>query len=242
MPPKTPKPTPPHSPLKNTYLLAYNAVSAALWAGVLYKTLLIGSYEIQRVTQKGWITSSASGPLDALQKGLGSGKVYDELEEYTRLTQSLAGLEVVHSLVGLVRAPLLTTLMQVSSRFLLVHLIAHLFPSTTRSSPAYATMLLAWSFTEVVRYTYFVFNLSGVGVPKLWTWLRYNTFLVLYPMGVASECWLVWKASGPAGEMNEVYKYALWGILGIYVPGFYVLFTHMLKQRGRLAREAKRSS
>jgi very-long-chain (3R)-3-hydroxyacyl-CoA dehydratase len=102
-------------------------------------------------------------------------------------------------------------------------------------------MLLAWSFTEVVRYSYFVFNLSGVGVPKLWTWLRYNTFLVLYPLGVASECWLVWKASGPAGKVNELYAYGLYAILAIYVPGFYVLFTHMLKQRARLQREAKRS-
>ena len=145
-------------------------------------------------------------------------------------------------MIGIVRAPLLTTLMQVASRFLLVWGIAspHAFPSTTRNSPAYSTMLLAWSFTEVVRYSYFVFNLSGVGVPKLWTWLRYNTFLVLYPMGVASECWLVWKASAPAGEKNETLKYGLWAILGVYVPGFYVLFTHMLRQRGKLQREARR--
>jgi very-long-chain (3R)-3-hydroxyacyl-CoA dehydratase len=93
-------------------------------------------------------------------------------------------------------------------------------------------MLLAWSFTEVVRYSYFVFNLSGVGVPKLWTWLRYNTFLVLYPLGVAC---------GPAGKVNELYAYGLYAILAIYVPGFYVLFTHMLKQRARLQREVKRS-
>jgi very-long-chain (3R)-3-hydroxyacyl-CoA dehydratase len=132
--------------------------------------------------------------------------------------------------------------MQVSSRFLLVHLIAapFAFPSTTRTSPAYATMLLAWSVTEVIRYSYFVFNLSGVGVPAVWTWLRYNTFLVLYPLGVASECWLVWKASGPAGERNEMYKWGLWAILGVYVPGIYVLFTHMLKQRARVMRDARR--
>lgn len=100
MPPKPTTPTPPSSPLKNTYLLAYNAISAALWAGVLYKTLAIGSSEIQRVRQKGWITSGANGPVEVFNKGLGSGKVYDELEQYTRLTQSLAGLEVGHSLVG----------------------------------------------------------------------------------------------------------------------------------------------
>lgn len=132
--------------------------------------------------------------------------------------------------------------MQVASRFLLVHLIAspYAFPGTSRTSPAYSTMLLAWSFTEVVRYSYFVFNLSGVGVPRLWTWLRYNTFLVLYPLGVASECWLVYSAIPAASKKNQLYGYGLWAVLAIYVPGFYVLFTHMLKQRGRVMRESRR--
>jgi very-long-chain (3R)-3-hydroxyacyl-CoA dehydratase len=267
MPPKT-SPTPaattrkpsPNSPLKNTYLLAYNALSAALWAGVLYKTVTLGAHEINAASKNGWITSGA-GPLGAVRKGLSSGKVYDELETYTRLTQSLAGLEVLHSLlgtcftqrqiggtngvltryIGVVRAPLLTTLMQVSSRFLLVHLIASPFPQTTRTSPAYATMLLAWSVTEVVRYTFFVFSLSGVGVPRLWTWLRYNTFVVLYPLGVASECWLVWKAVAPASAVNEMYGWVLYAILAVYVPGIWILFTHMLAQRRKVMREARRS-
>jgi very-long-chain (3R)-3-hydroxyacyl-CoA dehydratase len=102
MPPKS-SPTAPRkpasSPIKNTYLLAYNALSAALWAGVLYKTVTIGSNEVNNAGKAGWFTNGEP-PLGALQKGLGSGKVYDELEQYTRLTQSLAGLEVLHSLTG----------------------------------------------------------------------------------------------------------------------------------------------
>jgi very-long-chain (3R)-3-hydroxyacyl-CoA dehydratase len=90
--------------LKNTYLLAYNALSAALWAGVLYKTVTIGTNEVSAASKNGWFTSGEP-PLGALQKGLGSGKVYDELEEYTRLTQSLAGLEVLHSILGKYKAP-----------------------------------------------------------------------------------------------------------------------------------------
>jgi very-long-chain (3R)-3-hydroxyacyl-CoA dehydratase len=240
MPPKassttaaaTTRKTTPNSPLKNTYLLAYNALSAALWAGVLYKTVTLGAHEINAASKNGWIMSGA-GPLGAVQKGLSSGKVYDELETYTN--------GVLTSHIGVVRAPLLTTLMQVSSRFLLVHLIASPFPQTTRTSPAYATMLLAWSVTEVVRYTFFVFSLSGVGVPRLWTWLRYNTFVVLYPLGVASECWLVWKAVAPASAVNEVYGWVLYAILAVYVPGIWILFTHMLAQRRKVMREARRS-
>lgn len=87
------------SPLKNAYLVAYNALSATLWAGVLYHTVAIGTTHVTSASKNGWF-ASGEGPLGALQKGLGSGAVYDNLEAYTRLTQSLAGLEVVHSIFG----------------------------------------------------------------------------------------------------------------------------------------------
>jgi very-long-chain (3R)-3-hydroxyacyl-CoA dehydratase len=135
--------------------------------------------------------------------------------------------------VGIVRSPLFTTLLQISSRFLLVHFIAAPYAVSTRPSPAYTTMLLAWGITEVIRYSYFVFNLSGAGVPKVWSWLRYNSFLVLYPIGVGSECWLVWRASTVAGQWE---RWGMWAVLGIYVPGFWVLFGHMVRQRARVMR------
>lgn len=133
--------------------------------------------------------------------------------------------------------------MQVASRYLLVHLIASppAFPLSTRHSPAYSTMLFAWSVTEVIRYSYFVFSLSGMGVPQLWTWLRYNTFLVLYPLGIASECWLVYQAIPEATTRAEGFGYALWAILAIYVPGSYILFTHMLAQRRKIARQSRKA-
>lgn len=87
------------SAAKNAYLLAYNALSAALWAGVLYKTVAIGSHEISLAKKDGWVLSG-EGIVGAVQKGLGSGEVYGNLEGYTRVVQSLAGAEVLHSLVG----------------------------------------------------------------------------------------------------------------------------------------------
>jgi hypothetical protein len=101
MPPKAAakrKSTSPPSSARNAYLLAYNALSAALWAGVLYKTLTTASAEVSAAGQKGWFSSETA--VGAVQKGLASGKVYDELERYTRITQTLAGMEVVHSLTG----------------------------------------------------------------------------------------------------------------------------------------------
>jgi hypothetical protein len=126
--------------------------------------------------------------------------------------------------------------MQVASRFLLVWGIAYLFPATTASSPAYSTMLIAWSITEVIRYSYFAINLSFGGVPGFMTWLRYNTFFVLYPLGISSECWLVWKAIEPAKSYNEAWQWVLRAILFIYVPGAYILYSHMMAQRRKVLR------
>ena len=109
--------------------------------------------------------------------------------------------------------------MQVASRFLLVWGVAYFFPQTVAPSPFYSSMLVAWSVTEVIRYSYFAVNLAYGRVPAWLTWLRYNTFLVLYPMGISSECWLVWKAMGPAKAWNPLLEWALVAVLLIYIPG-----------------------
>ena len=93
------KSRPASSPIKNTYLLAYNAVSAALWAGVLYKTVTIGAHEIQTARKAG--SFFGRNNLQSAAAGLASGKVFEELDGYTRMVQSLAGLEVLHSLLGM---------------------------------------------------------------------------------------------------------------------------------------------
>lgn len=86
----------------------------------------------------------------------------------------------------------------------------------------------------MIRYTYFVFFLTG-RVPAVLQWLRcvitsyeleiilrgsrYNTFYVLYPLGISSEMWLVYKVIDPASKRNPIFEYILWAILAIYVPG-----------------------
>ncbi|CZT23480.1 related to protein tyrosine phosphatase-like protein (putative anti-phosphatase); pepino protein; pasticcino protein pas2 [Ramularia collo-cygni] len=204
------------SPAKTTYLILYNSISALLWSVVLGRVLLIASIH-------------------------GYASVYTGAGNFTKWTQTLAGLEVLHAATGLVRAPLLTTLMQVASRYLLVWGIVQQFPHTTgHGSPAYSTMLVAWSVTEVIRYTFFAVNLGYGSVPKVLMWLRYNTFFVLYPLGISSECWLVWKALMPARSWNLAFEYVLKLVLFVYIPGSYVLFTHMMAQRRKVMRGNKK--
>ncbi|KAM4054591.1 protein tyrosine phosphatase-like protein, PTPLA domain-containing protein [Hirsutella rhossiliensis] len=202
----------PSSPLKTAYLVLYNAASAAAWAVVLARTVSL---------------CALPGPLF----------VYDGVGQWAKWTQTMAAMEILHSTLGVVRAPLFTTLMQVSSRFLLVWAIVDSFPFLA-FSPVYSSMLVAWSVTEVIRYSYFALSLSG-WQPAALTWLRYNTFFVLYPVGILSECSLIYMAADPAGMRSPLEKYLLYAILVIYVPGAYVLYTHMMTQRKKIMRAKK---
>ena len=72
--PKPVKEVPPT--YRSLYLILYNFVSVTLWLVVLGRTLLIAGT-------------------------FGSGHVYEGVGELTKWTQTLAALEVVHSLVGM---------------------------------------------------------------------------------------------------------------------------------------------
>ncbi|KAK6209670.1 protein tyrosine phosphatase-like protein [Colletotrichum tabaci] len=202
----------PSSPLKNGYLILYNFVSAVAWATVLGRTLALFFLR---------------GP-HFVHLGVG---------DWTRWTQTVAAMEILHALLGVVRAPVFTTVMQVLSRFVLVWGVVYPFPWLARST-WYSSMLLAWSVTEVIRYSYFALNLSGFQ-PRPLTWLRYNTFFVLYPIGITSECALIYLAAEPARQFGEVFPYVAYAILAVYVPGSYILYTYMMKQRSKVMRSLK---
>ena len=149
--------------------------------------------------------------------------------------------------------------MQVASRLFLVHGIVAQFPQEAAiENPFYTSMLLAWSVTEAVRYNFFVRTLSAQiggremsrddGVDALLTWLRYNTFFVLYPVGIGSEIMCIWRAMGKMKSLargsvgtseDGMYGLAWWGcviVLCVYVPGSWILYTYMMAQRRKVAK------
>ncbi|KAK0255393.1 hypothetical protein LTS09_009781 [Friedmanniomyces endolithicus] len=190
------------------YLILYNFVSALLWSVILGRVLLITAL-------------------------FGYPSVHSGVADFTRWTQTLAALEVLHAAVGtfptssppppsptLTQSPVRVRSRPMASRFLLVWLIAYFFPTTVAQSPAYTSMLLAWSVTEVVRYSYFAVNLAYGGVPFWLTWVRYNAFFVLYPLGIGSECWLVWSSQVPGVRRWGVWwERFCWAVLFVYIPG-----------------------
>ncbi|KAK0722562.1 tyrosine phosphatase-like protein, partial [Lasiosphaeria miniovina] len=193
------------SVVKKAYLIAYNAASAVAWAAVLGRVAVVLAWR--------------GAPFVPLV-----------VDNFARITQTFAVMEILHAITGVVPAQIFTTLLQVASRLILVWGIALPFPELS-TSPWYSSMLLAWSTTEVVRYSYFVFKQVDA-VPSWLNWMRYSGFLVLYPVGISSEVAMMLKAvAGPAASLSEWYPLALVAVLLAYIPSSFVLYTHMLKQR-----------
>ncbi|KAL3475645.1 tyrosine phosphatase-like protein [Aspergillus californicus] len=260
----TPKAKPPSatSGITRQYLLAYNALAFFLWITCTSRT--------SRLLINHSIANGLSLDLPAV-----FAETYSPL---LQTAQSLAILEVLHSLFGLVRAPLLTTAMQVASRLFVVWGILYPFHESGSGDGvvggvgnqigdyAYLGCLLAWGVTECIRYGYFVMAVNGgaEAVPVWWNWLRslppfflvtvsairlimdnrYNTFYVLYPIGISSECTLAFKALPNAAALHPLYWWFIVAVLAIYVPGSYMLYSHMIRQRRKSAnvKEAKKDN
>ncbi|KAI1384471.1 PTPLA-domain-containing protein [Hypoxylon trugodes] len=218
------KPVKKSSPIKNGYLILYNAVSAILWLTVLGR--VVGA-------------NITGGPLH----------VYPAVGEFCKWTQTLAGMEVLHSLFGVVRAPIFTTFMQVFSRYAIVWGITGLFSELAHgqgagdsySSLAYSSMLGAWATTEIIRYSYFALSLSFGKPPYALHWLRYHAFFILYPIGISSEAYLIWRAVEPAKTaVSPLYSTVLFGYVAlVYPPSAYILYTHMMAQRRKVMKATK---
>ena len=172
-------------------------------------------------------------------------QTYDNTFYMVQFFQYLAILEIVHIILRLVRSPLFTTFVQVMSRVVIVFVLAKIKSSL---SIGYVLLSLAWSITEMVRYTYYYLSLikhnyiTSFELPYFLVWCRYSFFIVLYPIGVSGELITLWNST------KELKNYALGNItlahsiyfaFVLYVPGLFMLYTYMLKQRKSTLKKQK---
>uniref|UniRef100_A0A7N0ZUZ7 Very-long-chain (3R)-3-hydroxyacyl-CoA dehydratase n=1 Tax=Kalanchoe fedtschenkoi TaxID=63787 RepID=A0A7N0ZUZ7_KALFE len=214
--------------LKRIYLSIYNWAVFAGWAQVLYfavKTLKESGHE----------------------------HVYTAVEKPLFLAQTAAVLEIFHGLVGLVRSPVSATLPQISSRLYVTWGILYSFPEI-RTHVLVSSLVISWSITEIIRYSFFGLKETFGFTPSWLLWLRYSTFLVLYPSGITSEVGLTYFAM-PYMKATEKYSlrmpnkmnfsfdffYASILVLAIYVPGTPHLYGYMLSQRKKALSKAKKA-
>jgi len=214
--------------LLKIYLFLFNLASAAGWFYVWYLSVCHLYYH-----------------KDSLQNSSTYTSLYNTVHDPLFLTQSLALMEVIHSIFGLVRSPVMSAFMQVSSRLLLVWGILHYSPES-RTQFGFGLMVLSWATTEIPRYLFYSINvLNSSSVPSILTWLRYSTFLILYPTGITGELLCIWNSLPFFKKHPDVlsvympnrlnfeltYTGFLYFILALYVPGSWFMYTYMMTQR-----------
>lgn len=215
------------------YLFLYNAVQVVGWSYILYQ--LINYYVLQGAEFRAKIT----------------------LWDYTRLPviifQNAAFVEILNASFGLVKSNPVVTTFQVFSRMMVVVGVVMATP-TGKVSPGIPIALLAWSVTEIIRYGYYALNIVKF-VPHVLVFLRYTTFIALYPIGVTGELLCFWWAQQYAKEnsvwsvempnkYNATFSYfaLLWIVMLLYIPLFPQLYLHMFAQRRKILGSGTTSS
>eukprot|EP00768_Dysnectes_brevis_P006508 gnl/Dysnectes_brevis/5154_a7285_809.p1 GENE.gnl/Dysnectes_brevis/5154_a7285_809~~gnl/Dysnectes_brevis/5154_a7285_809.p1 ORF type:complete len:222 (-),score=8.16 gnl/Dysnectes_brevis/5154_a7285_809:107-745(-) len=153
--------------------------------------------------------------------------------------QTLMFLDVIHSMIGLVGGVWVNTLLQVASRILVVWGVLFVYPAIIQSIFTKA-MFVAWSLAEVIRYSYYIIKTGTQGrkVPQKLTWLRYSAFYVLYPIGVLTgEVPVVITAIIISDSLAYRAFFAFATLC--YIPGFPILFKHMIRQRTKVFAKEK---
>lgn len=189
--------------MKQKYLLAYNLLLAIGWAVFFIREIALGF------------------PMDSISLIL------------LNICQGAAALEILHAALKWVSSPVFTTFIQVFSRiFVLVWI--NLLPKDVLIEiggvNGVVLVTIAWSITEIIRYSFYFCSLLGKEVYPL-TWMRYTFFIGLYPLGVTGE-WLILlsilKLHGWALNPMTIF---IGIILLTYIPFFPKLYMYMWGQR-----------
>jgi very-long-chain (3R)-3-hydroxyacyl-CoA dehydratase len=229
--------------ISKVYLLIYNTTCAILWSRILLTTILtLTTSDIASVytNLEPW-TRLAQTLAVAEILHAATGKFI-----FTSYLKSISNPENQITdrsgrVTGIVRSPVFTTFTQVFARSVQVWAINYAFPGVTAPSLAYPAMLLAWASADTIRYLYFAIMLANYPIPRalkfsrlVWskdcdqkllcyidglTSSRYSLFTILYPVGISSEWWLMYRAT--TVTTNWAVASIFYFFLGLYVPGEY---------------------
>ncbi|XP_066144091.1 very-long-chain (3R)-3-hydroxyacyl-CoA dehydratase hpo-8 [Euwallacea fornicatus] len=210
------------------YLICYNVLQTIGWCAILFQFIL--------------------HCISPNNKSL-----YEAVRWTLNIFQNAAVLEVVHAATRIVKSDPVLTAFQVASRVIIVCVVL-LATYSARDSWGLPLALIAWSITEIIRYSNYTLNLINY-VPYVLKYLRYTTFIVLYPIGITGELLCIWAAQGEVGkgflysiDMPNKYNFAfnyqhvLWFLMLLYIPLFPQLYMHMFNQRKKALGSLKQKS
>ncbi|XP_051134567.1 uncharacterized protein LOC127253834 [Andrographis paniculata] len=210
--------------LLNYYLCFYNLFQAFGW-----------SLSLLRILSDFFSTKSVNG-------------AYSSSGGIICFVQSLAFMEVIHGATGIVSSGALLPFLQWSGRTHYVLAIVRGIPEIQQSPSVFITFL-SWSLSEIIRYSFYALNCMGTS-PKWITFIRYNAFIVLYPIGLSGEMWLMYKALPIVKDRNLYtnmlpfsYYNFLAALLFCYPFLWMKLYLYLFKQRAtKLGKQRKKKS
>lgn len=182
-------------------------------------------------------------------------ELWTEVNGLLKVVQTAACLEVFNAMVGIVRSPWVTVLMQVFSRVWTLWAVMNIAPNS-QTSFFFFMACTSWALVEVPRYLFYALSILNA-VPYPLFWLRYSLFAILYPTGITGElgcmyCAIfhLWGNSKSLSDLSNLPTHDLVLLVLIvlvvvtYVPGSPTMYNHMLKTRRKQFKEldAKKSA
>lgn len=149
------------------------------------------------------------------------------------VAQLAALLEILHTKLGWVKSPIFTTTLQISSRVFVLFWL-NVIPAEHQvlllGISGITVVSVAWSITEMVRYSYYAGSLLNKEI-KLLTFLRYTLFIVLYPIGITGEGMIMFSVLKWNNYDFSIVNIVIAIVMLSYLPFFPKLYGYMWQQR-----------
>ncbi|XP_044758014.1 very-long-chain (3R)-3-hydroxyacyl-CoA dehydratase [Coccinella septempunctata] len=118
-------------------------------------------------------------------------KAYEHVSTVFYIMQTMQLVEIAHPILGLMKGGIIAPFIQVGGRVFVLFLMIGGEPKV-QTEPIVFILFLAWSSIEIIRYPYYISQLFEKN-NKLLTWLRYNAWIILYPVGMVCEMIINYK-------------------------------------------------
>jgi very-long-chain (3R)-3-hydroxyacyl-CoA dehydratase len=143
-----------------------------------------------------------------------------------RIVQALQAFDILFILAGWSKGSLLGSLAQVSGRLV----VTYVYVEQETDRLYFAIIIIMWSIADANRYLYYLFK------TPITTFLRYNSFLVLYPIGAFGEVMVLNDYLKRHVETLTNEQIYLTRAMQVIIPiGVLLIFSYLLQSRKKQA-------
>jgi very-long-chain (3R)-3-hydroxyacyl-CoA dehydratase len=141
-----------------------------------------------------------------------------------KVTQTMQGFELIMPILKIGGGSIFSSAAQLSSRLL----ITYMFMDPRQSLLKIGLILVPWSLSDLIRALFYINKNSQILGD-----LRYNFFIVLYPLGLTGEITMI-EQYLIIGNSNILFFNTFYFVRIIqfcFALGFIILYIHMISQR-----------